>query len=103
MILRSTLILATLVSGSLVSLPAIASETITYTYDARGRLTAVTHSGDTNDGVQAHYTYDKADNRTNVTVEGGSSGPPESGTSPSGYQVRYVYNGRFFISLINTD
>lgn len=49
---------------------ALASETVTYSYDARGRLVAVKHSGTVNNNVQANYTYDKADNRTNKTVTG---------------------------------
>ena len=49
---------------------ALASETVTYSYDARGRLVAVKHSGTVNNNVQANYTYDKADNRTNRTVTG---------------------------------
>jgi hypothetical protein len=47
---------------------AIASETITYTYDARGRLVRVQRSGSVNNNVSANYSYDKADNRTNVNV-----------------------------------
>ena len=49
---------------------AFASETVTYSYDARGRLVAVKHSGSVNNNVQANYSYDKADNRTNKTVTG---------------------------------
>ncbi|HEY0623275.1 hypothetical protein [Sphingomonas sp.] len=49
---------------------ALASETVTYSYDARGRLVAVKHSGTVNNNVQANYSYDKADNRTNKTVTG---------------------------------
>ena len=49
---------------------AVASETITYTYDARGRLTQVQHSGSVNNNVATNYTYDKADNRTNKTTTG---------------------------------
>lgn len=49
---------------------AAASETVTYSYDARGRLVAVKHSGTVNNNVQANYTYDKADNRTHKTVTG---------------------------------
>jgi chitinase len=48
--------------------PAFASETITYAYDTRGRLVKVSHSGAVNNGVTACYGYDKADNRSNVTV-----------------------------------
>lgn len=49
---------------------ASAAETITYVYDARGRLVQVTHSGSVNNGVQTTYTYDKTENRTNVTTTG---------------------------------
>lgn len=49
---------------------AFATETITYTYDARGRLIQVNHSGSVNNGVQTTYTQDKVDNRTNVTTTG---------------------------------
>lgn len=53
---------------ALISQTASAAETISYTYDALGRLVKVTHTGGVNNGVNANYTYDKADNRTNVTV-----------------------------------
>ena len=53
---------------------AWASETITYTYDARGRLVKVARSGSVNNNVTANYSYDKADNRTNVNVA--SPNPP---------------------------
>lgn len=49
---------------------ASASETITYTYDAKGRLILVTHSGTVNNNVMANYTFDHADNRKNVKVTG---------------------------------
>jgi len=45
-----------------------ASEIITYTYDSRGRLVKVEHSGSVNNNVSANYSYDKGDNRTNVNV-----------------------------------
>jgi YD repeat-containing protein len=51
-----------------VTAAAVASETITYTYDARGRLIKVVRSGTANNSVSATYTYDRADNRTNVNV-----------------------------------
>ncbi|QNQ12228.1 hypothetical protein [Sphingomonas alpina] len=47
-----------------------ASETINYTYDAKGRLVKVEHSGTVNNGIVANYTLDKADNRKNVKVTG---------------------------------
>jgi hypothetical protein len=53
---------------------AVASETITYGYDSRGRLTKVVRSGTVNNNVSATYSYDKADNRTNVNVV--SPNPP---------------------------
>jgi hypothetical protein len=55
---------------------AIASETITYTYDARGRLVRVVRSGSVNNNVSANYSYDKADNRTNVNVTSPNPPPP---------------------------
>ena len=57
-------VIACLVSASTAS----ANETITYTYDARGRLIKVVHTGTVNNNNQACYVYDKADNRTNVTT-----------------------------------
>lgn len=50
--------------------PAAAAETITYTYDAKGRLAKVERSGNVNEGVRAEYSHDKANNRTKVLVTG---------------------------------
>jgi hypothetical protein len=63
---------------SIAAIPAIAwaAETITYTYDAKGRLVKVERSGSVNNGVKAEYTHDKANNRTNVTVTGSANTPP---------------------------
>ena len=58
-----------------VAAAAYASETITYTYDARGRLVRVVHNGSVNNNIAANYTYDKADNRTNVNVISPNSPP----------------------------
>lgn len=55
---------------ALLPVAASAAETVTYSYDAKGRLTAVAHAGSVNNGVSAAYSFDKADNRTNVTVTG---------------------------------
>lgn len=49
---------------------ARSTETITYRYDARGRLISVVHAGSVNDGVAASYAHDKADNRVSKTVTG---------------------------------
>jgi YD repeat-containing protein len=49
---------------------AYAAETITYSYDARGRLIQVSHSGSVNNNVVTNYSYDKADNRNVVTTNG---------------------------------
>jgi large repetitive protein len=58
-----------------VATPAITSETMTFAYDARGRLVTVARSGTVNNGLSASYSYDKADNRTNVTVNGSATLP----------------------------
>jgi YD repeat-containing protein len=57
-----------LAAACLAGATAMASETVTYTYDARGRLVKVERSGTVNNGVKAEYVYDKGDNRTNVNV-----------------------------------
>ena len=53
---------------ALTAIAAYATETITYIYDARGRLVKVVRTGTVNNNVSAEYKYDKADNRTNVNV-----------------------------------
>jgi YD repeat-containing protein len=55
---------------AIASSAASADETIAYTYDARGRLVQVAHSGMVNAGVQTTYTLDAADNRTHQTTTG---------------------------------
>jgi len=60
-----SMVLAALASGM-----AGASETVNYTYDAKGRLVQVAHSGTVNNNVVANYSFDKADNRVNVNVTG---------------------------------
>lgn len=66
--MRRFLIAATLLA--LMPAAASATETITYGYDAIGRLVVVSHSGDVNAGQQTSYSYDLADNRTSVTRNG---------------------------------
>jgi YD repeat-containing protein len=55
-----------------VSATAHATETVTYTYDARGRVVGVAHAGTVNNGLATTYTSDNADNRTQVTTTGAS-------------------------------
>ena len=57
---------------------AHANETITYTYDAKGRLVKVAHTGTVNNNVQTTYTHDKADNRKNTTTTGSPNATPPS-------------------------
>lgn len=68
---------------ALVAAQASAQEVIQYTYDGRGRLVTVSRSGGPSNGVVASYGYDKADNRTNVTVSGSSSGGSAAPAPPA--------------------
>ena len=65
-----------LAAAALVAVPALATETITYSYDAKGRLVKVVHTGDVNNNVTVEYQHDKADNRTKVKVTGSPNPPP---------------------------
>ncbi len=49
---------------------AQAAETVTYRYDARGRLIRVERTGTVNNGAVTTYAFDKASNRTNKTTSG---------------------------------
>jgi hypothetical protein len=60
-----------------VAAAAYAAETITYTYDARGRLVKVERKGSVNNNVIASYSYDRADNRTNVNVASPNAAPAQ--------------------------
>jgi len=64
------------IAASAIAAAAVAGETITYSYDARGRLVKVARTGSVNNEVTANYSYDKADNRTNVNVASPNSPPP---------------------------
>ncbi len=55
----------------LMATRSMATETITYSYDAQGRLIKAVTTGTVNNGVQVVYQHDKADNRVRVTVTGG--------------------------------
>jgi uncharacterized protein RhaS with RHS repeats len=58
------------------STPLFAAETVTYTYDANGRLIRAVRSGSVNNGVTTEYSRDKADNRNRVKVVGSSNPAP---------------------------
>lgn len=56
--------------GLSLSMAVSAAETITYTYDAKGRLVRVVRAGAVNSGIATSYARDKADNRVNVKTTG---------------------------------
>lgn len=72
--MRSTLMLAIGTAGLIACLslssPVQATETITYTYDAQGRLVRVVRSGTVNNGETVEYQQDRADNRTQKQTTG---------------------------------
>jgi hypothetical protein len=53
--------------------PAAANETMTYSYDALGRLIKVARAGTVNNNASECYAYDPASNRSNVTVSSTAS------------------------------
>ena len=61
------LLIALAITG--LTAAAIAQETITYSYDARGRLVRVV-SNSSGNSVSVNYSYDKADNRNQVVTTG---------------------------------
>jgi hypothetical protein len=56
--------------------PAYSAETVTYTYDAKGRLTKVVRTGTVNNNVTVEYEHDKADNRTRLKTTNSPNPPP---------------------------
>jgi hypothetical protein len=69
---RITLIVTAAANIFLNNSPAISAETINYTYDSKGRVVKVEHSGTVNSGISVQYNYDSTDNRTNVNTTGAS-------------------------------
>ncbi len=63
--------LAALAAGT-----AQAAETVTYTYDAKGRLILVARTGTVNNYVNTAYSFDKADNKVAKTTTGSPNPPP---------------------------
>ena len=72
--MRAALTGLLLVAGGINA--AQAAETITYKYDARGRLIEVKHTGTVNNNVQTNYSHDKANNRKTVVTIGSPNPPP---------------------------
>jgi YD repeat-containing protein len=68
--MRNALVSFAALAATLAATSASAAETITYTYDAKGRLVKVERTGTVNNNVKTEYTHDKADNRTNVKTTG---------------------------------
>lgn len=62
--------------GLLIASPVLAAETITYTYDAKGRLVKVVRTGTVNNNVTVDYEHDKADNRTRLKTTNSPNPPP---------------------------
>lgn len=65
-----------LVLAILVTVPTLAAETITYTYDAKGRVVKVVRTGSVNNNVTVDYEHDKADNRTRLKTTNSPNPPP---------------------------
>jgi hypothetical protein len=61
-----------------LSVPAHAAETITYTYDVKGRVVKVVRTGSVNNNVTYDYVHDKANNRKKVKVTNSPNPPPPS-------------------------
>jgi YD repeat-containing protein len=66
--MRQLILCGCAIAALAASTAASASETIAYTYDARGRLKIVLRSGGVNGTKTTTYTLDKADNRTVKTT-----------------------------------
>jgi hypothetical protein len=69
---------AVMAAGMALTIPlssAIATEVISYTYDAKDRLVKVVRAGTANNNVTVEYSHDRADNRTRVKA-GNSPDPP---------------------------
>lgn len=79
--------------------PASDQETITYEYDALGRLTRSNTAGGLNDQVQTRIVYDAAGNRMNYEVENAPAGQG-AGNTPQKRFIVLPLNG-FIVIPIN--
>jgi len=68
------------VSASILALGlssvAHATETVTYTYDALGRLVVGSSTGTVNNGQARSYCYDAAGNRTQIRIDAAGNTAP---------------------------
>ena len=64
------------ICAACLATPALAGETITYSYDAKGRLVKVERTTGANPTVTTTYSHDKADNRKNTTTAGSPNSTP---------------------------
>lgn len=71
-----SLVIATAAAVSILGSTATASETVTYTYDAKGRLVKVVRTGTVNNNVTTEYEHDKADNRKKLKTTNSHNAPP---------------------------
>lgn len=68
--LQSAIALCLALVSSVLTLPALAQDSTSYTYDALGRLTNTAVSGGPNTGVSTTTVYDPATNRVSYLVSG---------------------------------
>lgn len=66
--------------AALSQFPAIAQDTVTYTYDALGRLVATSTTGGPNGGTSVGTCFDRAGNRTRYDVRTPSPAPTPTPT-----------------------
>ena len=64
------------VAASAAAFPALSAETITYSYDAKGRVVTVVHTGTANNNLNYAYTYDAVSNRKELKVTNSPNPPP---------------------------
>jgi Bacterial Ig domain len=74
--------IATSVMATAIGCQVGANETISYSYDAKGRLIQVARSGSINDGSSTAYSYDNADNRKALSVSNSSAPPAPTPPTP---------------------
>lgn len=67
---RAILAILTALTLGMAPGAALAQQSITYTYDALGRVLTATYTGGPSDGLIVTYTYDAAGNRTSYNSNG---------------------------------